>query len=194
MKTIGVFYATREGHTARIAEFIARRLGALGVMADVQNLAGSTDVDPRQYAAVVLAASVHMGKHEREIVKFVEDHRDALNAIPAAFLSVTLSEAGVERPNATAEKRRRSAADVQRVLQTFFDETGWHPKWVKAVAGALSYSKYNIFVRFVMKRIARKAGGDTDTSRDWVYTDWEAIEHFIDEFYAEARTPAYAHG
>jgi mono/diheme cytochrome c family protein len=33
-----------------------------------------------------------------------------------------------------------------------------------------------------MKRIAAKAGGDTDTSRDYDYTDWKDLEAFADEF------------
>lgn len=33
-----------------------------------------------------------------------------------------------------------------------------------------------------MKRIARKEGGDTDTSRDWEYTDWDSVEAFAAAF------------
>ena len=42
---------------------------------------------------------------------------------------------------------------------------------VKHVAGALLYTRYNIFKRWIMKRIVAKAGGDTDVSRDYDYTD-----------------------
>jgi menaquinone-dependent protoporphyrinogen oxidase len=30
-----------------------------------------------------------------------------------------------------------------------------------------------------MKRIAKHAGGSTDTSRDHEYTDWVALEQFV---------------
>ena len=43
------------------------------------------------------------------------------------------------------------------------------------------YSKYNFLVRFFMRRIAQKEGGDTDTSRDYEYTDWEALDRLVDE-------------
>jgi len=33
-----------------------------------------------------------------------------------------------------------------------------------------------------MKRIARKSGGDTDTSRDYEYTDWAAVDDFAQRF------------
>jgi menaquinone-dependent protoporphyrinogen oxidase len=35
-----------------------------------------------------------------------------------------------------------------------------------------------------MKRIARGATGDTDTSRDYEYTDWDAVETFARDFVA----------
>src|SRR5262245_16011798 len=113
-----------------------------------------------RYAAVVIAASVHAGDHEREMVHFVRKHLSQLQHLPAAFLSVTLSEAVAERRNATPEEHARFAADVQKMLDQFFRHTGWHPKHVKPVAGALQYSKYSTLVRFVMKRIAKSAGAE----------------------------------
>jgi menaquinone-dependent protoporphyrinogen oxidase len=40
-----------------------------------------------------------------------------------------------------------------------------------------------------MKRIARKEGGPTDTSRDYEYTDWEAVDRFADAFAAKLQMP-----
>jgi menaquinone-dependent protoporphyrinogen oxidase len=35
----------------------------------------------------------------------------------------------------------------------------------------------------MMKKIARDKGSlDTDTSRDFVYTEWENVRHFAEEF------------
>jgi menaquinone-dependent protoporphyrinogen oxidase len=139
-------------------------------------------VNFREYAAVILAASVHAGEHEREMRKFVKKYRAELEGVPAALLSVTLSQAGAERPNATSEERGRFSADVDKTLNHFYRETGWHPHWVKPVAGALLYTKYGMLMRFVMKTIARKAGAETDTSRDYEYTNWAALDHFVNEF------------
>ena len=49
---------------------------------------------------------------------------------------------------------------------------------VQPIAGALLYQEYGLLKRLVMRMIAKRAGGDTDTSRDHVYTDWEALERF----------------
>ncbi len=183
MKPIGVFYATREGQTQRIAEHVAANLRVRGLAAqvwDVRLLPATFNLN--ECAAVILAASVHTGEHESEMVRFVKQHVAQLDHLPTAFLSVTLSEAGAERQDASAREHARFAADVNKMLDHFFEKTGWHPKHVKPIAGALLYTKYNFIVRFIMKQIAKKAGAGTDTSRDYEYTDWASLNHFIAEF------------
>jgi menaquinone-dependent protoporphyrinogen oxidase len=80
------------------------------------------------------------------------------------------------------------------MIDMFVQETGWRPARVLPVAGALAYSQYNFIVRFVMKRIARKAGAPTDTSRDYEFTDWATLDRFISDAAPEAlldRRPAH---
>jgi menaquinone-dependent protoporphyrinogen oxidase len=193
MKAVGIFYATREGQTRRIAAHVAAHLRGRGIEVKSRNLRGQgDDIDLSPYAAAMLAASVHAGTHESEMVRFVRKHVHQLENIPTAFLSVTLSEAGAERPNATPEEHNRFADDVQKVIDHFVEQTGWRPKRVKPVAGALLYTKYNFLIRFVMKRIAKKAGAATDTSRDYEYTDWVALDCFVDEFVDEIGIPSKA--
>src|SRR6185503_13058560 len=150
---------------------------------DVNTMSASIDWPPYDWACV--AASVHAGHHEPEMIAFVKHHRQALERLQAAFLSVTLSEAGAEDVRATKERRARSAAEVQQMIDVFVQETGWRPARVLPVAGALAYSRYNFLIRFVMKRIARKAGAPTDTSRDYEFTDWLALDRFANEIAAE---------
>jgi menaquinone-dependent protoporphyrinogen oxidase len=181
-KPILIVYATREGQTELIARRVADDLLCRGFEVETRNLGhegGSIDLN--DYGAAILAASVHAGSHEREMVKFARKCRADLERLPLAFLSVTLSEAGVEKADATPQERARFTADVRKVIDRFFAESGWNPTRVKPVAGALVYSKYNPLVRFVMKGIARKVGADTDTSRDYDYTDWVALDRFVDE-------------
>jgi menaquinone-dependent protoporphyrinogen oxidase len=135
-----------------------------------------------RYCAAVIAASVHCGVHERELIRFVKDHVDALNRMPGALLSVSLSEAGAEDIKSPPARRAQAAADVQRMINALLQETGWQPGRIKAVAGALLFTKYNFLLRFVMKRISQQAGSATDTSKDHEYTDWKALDDFIDEF------------
>jgi menaquinone-dependent protoporphyrinogen oxidase len=178
-----VLYATKEGHTRRIAYRVGQALRARGVVptvVDVKNVAESIRLG--DYGSAVLLASVHAGHHEREMLAFVKRHRAALTEMRAAFISVNLSEAGVEDSKRTASERAAAQVDVKGLLDTFTEETGWAPSVVKPVAGALLYTRYNPFLRFVMKRITKKAGGPTDTTQDYEFTDWQAIDRFVAEF------------
>ena len=148
---------------------------------DAAHLPSAFNLDA--YSAAIIAASVHGGLHEPEIITFVKHHLAELQRIQTAFLSVSLSEAGAEDPNAPAVSRAKAAADVEKMIAAFVSETGWHPAKIKPVAGALLYTRYNFFLRFVMKRISRKAGATTDTSTDHEYTDWAALDQFVDELF-----------
>src|SRR5262245_29583202 len=101
MKPIGVLYATREGQTGRIAGYLGKGFHKRGLVVDVANVAERPGICLSDYSAVILAASVHAGRHEKEMLRFVKNHRAALDARPNAFVSVTLSQAGVQRSNAT---------------------------------------------------------------------------------------------
>jgi menaquinone-dependent protoporphyrinogen oxidase len=183
MKPILVIYATREGHTQRIAEHIRALLDSrqrTSELVDAAHLPQGFSLT--NYSAAIVGASLHTGKHEPEMVKFVKRHLNELPQIPTLFLSVSLSERTVEDPHALAEKRAQAEADVERTIASFLKETGWRPSHVAAVAGALLYSKYNFVVRFIMKRIANKAGGPVDTSRDYEFTDWLKLDRLIEEF------------
>lgn len=179
MKSIVVLYATREGHSRLIAERVAAALRTQGFLVDVRNL--KDDAAPIKvgvHSAAIFAGSVHAGSHERELVKFVKTHRDELDLLPTALISVSLSQAGAEMLEASPQARTRSANDVQKTIDKFVEDTGWHPRWIEPVAGALVYSKYNPLVKLIMRQIAKKAGAGTDTSRDYVYTDWDGLDRF----------------
>jgi menaquinone-dependent protoporphyrinogen oxidase len=182
-----VFYATREGQARRVAERVAADLRDrhTGVdVFDVRILPVRIEWAAYDFACVV--ASVHIGRHEREMVQFVKSHRQELQRLGACFLSLTLSEAGAEDAAKPQALREQSRADVQRMIDAFLAETGWRPDRILPVAGALVYTKYNLLIRFVMKQIARKAGAPTDTSRDYEFTDWAAIDRFVAESVAHS--------
>lgn len=183
MKPVLILYATREGHTHRIAEHVAGLLRAQELAVEIHDVKDCREPFALSgYGAAIVAASVHMGEHESEMVAFAKRHREELERLPSAFLSVSLSEAGVEDPTASQENREHAKEDVERMLATFFAETGWHPARVTPVAGAMLFTKYGLILRFIMKRIARKAGSSTDTSRDHVFTDWSGLTRFVNEF------------
>jgi menaquinone-dependent protoporphyrinogen oxidase len=86
----------------------------------------------------------------------VRENRTLLAQRPSAFFSVCMSAAG---PNA-------KPATALGYIDEFITRTGWQPGRIASFAGALPWSKYNPFIRLMMRIIVRMAGGDTDTSRD----------------------------
>jgi menaquinone-dependent protoporphyrinogen oxidase len=186
MKPILVLFATREGQTEKIARYIANRIRERGRMAHVVNAEDTRPVFAlERYDAAILAASVHVGKHEREMVDFVKSRRIDLEKMETAFLSVSAAQAGVENPSASPAIHDRCAKGVAEVIDKFLADTGWKPGQVFPVAGALMYRKYNFLVRMVMRWIAKQEGGSTDTSRNTEYTDWRALDRFVNDFVVE---------
>jgi menaquinone-dependent protoporphyrinogen oxidase len=175
-----VFYATREGQARRVAERVGTVLRARRIEVDLFDVRGfHGTVSWQAYNTAFVVASVHLGHHEREMVRFVRQYRDNLQSLSAAFLSLTLSQAGAQDPTKPLRQRDEAHADVKLMMDIFTKETGWLPARSLPVAGALAYSQYNFLVRLVMKRIARKAGAPTDTSRDYEFTDWPAVDAFV---------------
>jgi menaquinone-dependent protoporphyrinogen oxidase len=163
-----VIYGTTDGQTAKIADALARDLRSLGATVDVVD-AASSPPSPAGYRATVVAASVHAGGYQSAVVRWLQRHRALLSDRPAAFVSVCL---GVLQHDAAVD------VELEAIMSRLFAKTAWTPRIRKIVAGALPYTRYNLFKRWMMRRIVRKAGGDTDTTRDYEYTDWSDLADF----------------
>ena len=66
-------------------------------------------------------------------------------------------------------------------------ESGWKPAMIHHAAGALRFTQYDFFKRWMMKRIASHENAPTDTSRDHEFTDWTALASFTTDFLKAAR-------
>ncbi|MDA0339641.1 MAG: protoporphyrinogen oxidase, partial [Proteobacteria bacterium] len=92
MAHVLVIYASTEGQTVKIATYVADRCGQAG---NATHIRQASDLTPLPaFDAVVLAGSLHLGKHQPALVDFVVEHREQLAAVPSLFLSVSLSAAG----------------------------------------------------------------------------------------------------
>lgn len=173
MAFVLVLYGTGEGRTEKVADHVASVIRERGH--DVTVLHGAripTDFSLAAYDGVVVGGSVHLGRHQRYIREFAAENNETLEAMPSAFFSVSLSAAG----------RRTGREKARAVMEGFLEEVGWQPEVRAVVPGRLAYGQYGPMKRFVMKLIARRAGGATDTSRDHDYTDWEGVTRFTETF------------
>lgn len=167
-----IAYGTTEGQTAHIAEELKHRLEAAGAKVEAVDLQ-KTQPLLAAFDRVVVAGSIHMGKYQKEVARFVSATVGVLNGIPSWFVGVSMAEAG------GAEAGGHDTA--QAFIDGFVAEHGWHPRGTLSLAGALKYREYNVITRFIMKRISAKEGRPTDTSRDWEFTDWAAVDRLADE-------------
>jgi menaquinone-dependent protoporphyrinogen oxidase len=105
----------------------------------------------------------------------VRQHRQQLEGRPHIFLAACLS---------VLQQDPAIHRELERILSRFMRDAGWSPRAMRTVAGALTYSRYGFFRRWAMRRIARKAGGGTDVSRDHEYTGWEELRRLASNFLA----------
>ncbi len=167
-------YGTTEGQTRKIAAFVADHLSNMGHLTRVVNAIEATaELDPHEFDAVIIAASVHAGRYQSAIVDFVSRNRAAIDQRANAFLSVSLAAASDDEDDAEG---------IRQCVDAFAQQTGWRPGMIHHVAGAFRYSEYDFFKRWAMKYIAYRKGAPTDTTRDHELTDWADLARFVDSF------------
>jgi menaquinone-dependent protoporphyrinogen oxidase len=173
VKSVLVVYGTTDGHTARVAGSLATTLRHEGCLVDLTEATDAMLVSPRAYDAVIVAASLHAGGYQKPVMRWVRHNSRDLAGRPTAFVSVCL---------AVLENSPKTRHQIDRILMEFQYSVRWSPDEVKIVAGALPYTRYGWLKKRVMRRIVRKAGGDTDITRDFEYTDWNDLGSFVREF------------
>ncbi len=183
MPRILVLYGSTNGQTAKIARFVRETLVSRGLEVDVVDAAQAAP-NPDLYGAVIVAASLHAGGYQRAVEQWVRSAALVLRGKPTAFVSVCL---GVLQHEPAVQQ------ELTSIMDKFFAATAWQPTVIKKVAGALPYTRYNWITRWTMKRIVQKAGGDTDTSRDYEYTNWDDLRAFIERFTDSLARPPLAH-
>jgi len=175
MARVLILYGTTEGQTANISKYIVevvREYGHETETLDAKELPGGFTLDG--YGSVIVGASIHMGEHEECVREFVKRNREALERMSSAFFSVSLT---------AREETDEARAQTREYVEKFAQETGWHPDMVGIFGGALRYTQYGFIKRHFMKKISKDRGSaDTDTSRDYEYTDWNDVRHFTEEF------------
>lgn len=177
MANILIVYGTTEGHTRKIAQRIGGFIREMGHNVEVVDSADVPEnFNTDGFNACIFMGSLHQGKHQRSLVHFVQKYRDVLRKVPSAFLSASLT---------AASKVADHHDELQMCVDRFFEETEWTPTEWEPVAGVLLYVEYDWFKRMILKSISKKAGGDTDTSKDYEYTDWHALEEFVKQFLAK---------
>ncbi|MGE0972432.1 menaquinone-dependent protoporphyrinogen IX dehydrogenase [Klebsiella sp. WOUb02] len=170
MKTL-ILFSTRDGQTREIASFLASELKELGVDADTLNLNRADAVAWHDYDRVVIGASIRYGHFHPAVDRFVKKHLQSLNALPGAFFSVNL----------VARKPEKRTPQTNSYTRKFLLSSPWQPQHSAVFAGALRYPRYSWYDRMMIRLIMKMTGGETDTSKEVVYTDWQQVANFARE-------------
>ena len=172
-----IIYATREGQARKVALKLAGHLTDRGVEVVTQDARKTFSLDLADFDHLVFGASMHGGL-EKEMRKFIENHATEIASRPRTFFLVLLSAATKDR-TLREEWLHDAERKFREQVRVPFDN-------IEMVAGALRYSKYPLPLKWIMRRIAEKAGEGTDISRDYEYTDWNQVEALAEKILADA--------
>lgn len=175
-----IVYGTSEGQTRKIAEFLQKEAEKAGIYAALCD-ATCNPINPEGYDGVMIGASMHMHKYQAAIEYYVKTHMATLNDMPSAFFSVSLSAL-------SKDYDKESYQELTDLTDRFLIDTGWKPESTAFIAGALRYTQYDFFKKFIMRQIAKRGKGDTDTSHDHEYTDWNQVRSFLNDFMKTVKT------
>lgn len=167
-----IVFATTEGQTRKIADRTAELVRERGHRVELCNGGAlSPDLKVDEFDAFVIAASVHQRHHQSTISAFAFAHHELLNSRPSALISVSLSAAIQDQK-----------PEAQGYVDEFVGETGWRPGRILLLGGALRFTEYDFFQEQFVKFVVLKNSRGAVAEQDHEFTDWNALESFMDGF------------
>lgn len=174
MSKVLIVYGTTYGQTAKISDYISNELKKLNHTTEVYDSETvPVWVAPETFDAIMIGGSVISGGYQRPLANWIKKNSAQLAKRPSAFFSTCL---GILQQEEAVKQE-----EIKLVKDLFF-RTNWYPQIWTIFAGSLLYTKYNWLVRRVMRRISKKAGGETDMTRDFEYTNWDDVQKFVQDF------------
>ena len=173
MTSFLVTYGTGQGQTAKVADRVESALTERGHDVTTLPVGEASGVEVDAFEAVLVGSPVNDRRHLPEVVAFIERNREALAARPSAFFQLSF---------ASAVPFRWASEGAGAYVDDLTRATGWAPDRVGIFAGAVTYTQYDFPTRLFFRVFSALTTGDTDTSRDYEYTDWDAVERFAAEF------------
>lgn len=163
MKTL-ILYLSNDGQTKKIAYAIAKDHTEKSEVINLDKFQG----DLNNFHKIIIGASIRYGHFNKKLYKFIEQNSDILNQKQSFFFGVNL----------TARKEGKNTPETNVYIRKFLARIKWKPKGVGVFAGALFYPRYNFFDKKMIQFIMKITGGETDTSKEVEYTDWQKVKEF----------------
>ena len=165
-----IIYASTDGHTKTISEYIANFSRDRNLV-KVISLSEAEKIDLYKFDKIIIGASIRYGKHSKELYNFIKLNKNILDQKKCAFFSV----------NVVARKPEKNTAETNPYINKFLKISKWKPNKINVFAGKVDYPNYNFFDKYIIKFIMLITKGPTDTSQSYEFTDWSKVDDFSEE-------------
>lgn len=168
---IAVVYATAQGSTREIADFIGASLTARGALVEIADAEHAPD--PTRFDAVILGSAVHDRALLPALGDYVRSHRHELRERPVWLFSVGLG------PALVGPIGRLVSRAVPKQIAALREMIG--PRDYHAFAGHYERAGVSLSARTMYRLIGGRRYGDL--------RDWPAITAWIDTIAQELKLP-----
>ncbi len=192
MGKVAIVFASVGGQTRKIAFYMEAKLQEYGYSTRLVDLSKPIMPLPSSVDTIIYGSPIYRGQSRRAVRNWVRQNKRYLVSAKSALFTVSLN---------AADRHERARGEDDRLLREFMDQSGWVPDYAASFAGDLQYLNYSWLIKRVMKGIAARAGGDTDTSKNFEYTNWNQVDSFLEaialgkkrsKFNTTERFPQYA--
>ena len=161
-----IIYSTTDGQTIKICNKLVEESFKNNVkLCSLQNAAKE---DLSNYNKIIIGASIRYGKHNPNLLKFVERNINILNNVKTAFFSV----------NVVARKKEKNSPSTNPYVIKFLNQTNWQPTKIGVFAGKVDYPSYKFFDKYIIRFIMWLTKGPTDISKSYEFTNWDEVKKF----------------
>ncbi|MZI93855.1 menaquinone-dependent protoporphyrinogen IX dehydrogenase [Vibrio sp. CAIM 722] len=172
MLKILYLYSSREGQTKKIINTIAEQVSEHEY--EIIDLHKVETLDFSIYDKVLIGASIRYGHLNKKLYQFIERYQSQLEEANSAFFCVNLT--------ARKEAEGKDTPEGSIYIKTFLKKSPWQPELIGVFAGALYYPRYGWFDKMMIRLIMTLTKGETDTTKEIEYTNWDKVKLFANRF------------
>ena len=162
-----IIYSTTDGQT----KLICNKIISENFKQDEVRLCSLADCsreDLSKYNKIIIGASIRYGKHNPQLLNFINKNQDILNRLNTAFFSV----------NVVARKPEKNTPLTNPYMIKFLKKILWKPTKVAVFAGKVDYPSYKLVDKYMIRFIMWLTNGPTDVSKSYEFTNWNEVSKF----------------
>ena len=167
MRSTLIIYSTTDGQTKLICK---KLINDYFDHKEIQlcSLSESSKKNLSDYKKIIIGASIRYGKHNPQLLNFINKNQDILNRLNTAFFSV----------NVVARKPAKNTPLTNPYMIKFLKKILWKPTKVAVFAGKVDYPSYKLVDKYMIRFIMWLTNGPTDVSKSYEFTNWNEVSKF----------------